>query len=50
MVIGIAATFFLAGTPIEEEKNEGKASGFGECFKLLGKPIVLLSFIGIMSM
>lgn len=27
MVIGIAATFFLAGTPIEEEKNEGKASG-----------------------
>ena len=48
MVIGIAATFFLAGTPIEEEKNEGKASGFGECFKLLGKPIVLLSFIGIM--
>ena len=33
---------------IEEEKNEGKASGFGECFKLLGKPIVLLSFIGIM--
>lgn len=48
MIIGIAATFFLAGTPIEEEKNEGKASGFGECFKLLGKPIVLLSFIGIM--
>ena len=26
MIIGIAATFFLAGTPIEEEKNEGKAS------------------------
>ena len=48
MIIGIAATFLLAGTPIEEEKNEGKASGFGECFKLLGKPIVLLSFIGIM--
>ncbi len=25
-----------------------KASGFAECFKLLGKPIVLLSFLGIM--
>ena len=48
MVIGIAATFFLAGTPIEEEKDSGNASGFSDCFKLLGKPIVLLSFIGIM--
>ena len=48
MVIGVFATIFLAGTPIEEEKLEGKASGFVDCFKLLGKPIVLLSFIGIM--
>ena len=48
MIIGIAASIFLAGTPLEEEKNEGKASGFVDCFKLLGKPIVLLSFIGIM--
>ena len=48
MIIGIAATFFLAGTPIEEEKDSGSASGFSDCFKLLGKPIVLLSFIGIM--
>ena len=48
MIIGILATLFLAGTPIEEEKIEGKASGFVDCFKLLGKPIVLLSFIGIM--
>ena len=48
MVIGVIATIFLAGTPIEEEKIEGKASGFVDCFKLLGKPIVLLSFIGIM--
>ena len=48
MVIGILATLLLASTPIEEEKIEGKASGFVDCFKLLGKPIVLLSFIGIM--
>ena len=47
MVIGIAATFFLAGTPIEEEKPD-KASGFKACFALLGKPFILLSFIGIM--
>ena len=48
MIVGILATLLLAGTPIEEEKIEGKASGFVDCFKLLGKPIVLLSFIGIM--
>ena len=48
MIIGVCATLFLAGTPIEEEKTEGKASGFVDCFALLGKPIVLLSFIGIM--
>lgn len=48
MVIGILATLLLAGTPIEEEKHEGKASGILDCLKLLGKPIVLLSFLGIM--
>lgn len=48
MIIGVCATLFLAGTPIEEEKIEGKASGFVDCLVLLGKPIVLLSFIGIM--
>uniref|UniRef100_UPI0040271807 MFS transporter n=1 Tax=Prevotella sp. TaxID=59823 RepID=UPI0040271807 len=48
MIIGVCATLFLAGTPIEEEKTEGKASGFVDCLDLLGKPIVLLSFIGIM--
>ncbi len=48
MVIGIAASIFLAGTPLVEEENNGKASGFVDCFKLLGKPIVLFSFIGIM--
>lgn len=48
MIIGICATLFLFATPIEEEPLEGKASGFAECFALLGRPIVLLSFIGIM--
>ena len=48
MVIGICASIFLAGTPIDEEKPQGKASGMGECLRLLGQPIVLLSFVGIM--
>ncbi len=48
MIVGTAATLLLSATPIEEEKQEGKASGFVDCLKLLGKPIVLLSFIGIM--
>ena len=47
-VIGILATALLGVTPIDEPKIEGKASTFAECFKLLGTPIVLLSFFGIM--
>jgi fucose permease len=47
-VIGILATALLGVTPIDEPKTEGKVSTFAECFKLLGTPIVLLSFFGIM--
>ena len=47
-VVGILATALLGVTPIDEPKAEGKASTFAECFKLLGTPIVLLSFFGIM--
>ena len=47
-VVGILAAAMLAITPIEEERIEGKASTFAECIKLLGTPIVLLSFFGIM--
>ncbi|MCH5311051.1 MAG: MFS transporter [Prevotella sp.] len=47
-VVGILATVLLGVTPIDEARVEGKASTFAECFKLLGKPIVLLSFLGIM--
>ena len=47
-VVGVLATLLLFITPIEEQKIEGKASSFADCFKLLGTPIVLLSFLGIM--
>ncbi len=47
-VVGLLATLLLAVTPIEEEQPQGEASGFADCLKLLGQPIVLLSFIGIM--
>ena len=46
--IGILATLFLYYTKIEEKPIEGKTSSFWECFKLLGTPIVLLSFLSIM--
>lgn len=52
-IIGVLATVLLAVTPIKREvKNHGEYMSVGHqfkaCFKLLGKPIVLLSFIGIM--
>ena len=47
-VVGILAAALLAVTPIEEEHITGNASTFAECLKLLGTPIVLLSFFGIM--
>ena len=47
-VIGMVATLWLGMTHIEEEPIEGKASGFADCLKMLGSPIILFSFIGIM--
>ena len=47
LVMGIFATLLLAGTPIEEEPVD-QASSVTSCLRLLGKPVVLLSFIGIM--
>ena len=47
-VVGILATALLWVTPIQEEMQEGKSSSFMDCIKLLGTPIVLLSFLGIM--
>jgi len=46
-VIGVSAVAFLGATPIEEEKPD-KASGVGECMKLLGRTFILLCFLGIM--
>lgn len=55
MIIGIIATLLLASTPIEEEtdlvdENESNSvvKNFSSAFKMLGTPIVLLSFLGIM--
>lgn len=47
MVIAVLAIVMLSATPIEEEQPD-KASGFVACFSLLAKPVILLSFIGIM--
>lgn len=43
-VIAVIAMWF---TRIEEEKEPGKGSSFADCFRLLGIPVILLSFIGI---
>lgn len=43
-LLSIAA---LGATPIREEKPD-KASGVKECVKLLGRPFILLCFVGIM--
>ena len=48
MVVGTLATLWLYVTRIDEQPIEGKPSTYVECFKLLGTPIVLLSFLGIM--
>lgn len=47
-VVGVLASALLWVTPIHEEMTEGKSSSFVDCFRLLGKPIVLLSFLAIM--
>ncbi|MBO4819850.1 MAG: MFS transporter [Prevotella sp.] len=47
-IVGILAVLLLWSTPIQEEMSEGKSSSFMDCLRLLGKPIVLLSFLAIM--
>ena len=47
MIIGIAASILLVSTPIEEESSD-KASSVVDCVKLLSRPVILLSFLGIM--
>ena len=48
LIIGVIATLALYGTSIEEEPIEGKPSSVMDCVKLLGRPMVLLCFLGIM--
>ena len=47
MAIAVVAVLWLGATHIDEEPQD-KASGFIDCLKLLGKPFILLSFLGIM--
>ena len=52
-VVGALSTLLLLSTPIEEPMmavGDKKSVGqqFADCFRLLAKPIVLLSFLGIM--
>ena len=47
MIIAVFAIVLLGMTPIEEEQQD-KASSFKECVTLLGRPFILLSFVGIM--
>lgn len=46
-VICLLSLAALGATPIHEEKPD-KVSGIGECVRLLGRPFILLCFIGIM--
>ncbi len=46
-VVSVLAVTALGATPIEEEQPD-KASGVKECVKLLGRPFIMLCFIGIM--
>lgn len=46
-VVSVLSVSVLAATPIEEERPD-KASGVGECLRLLGRPFILLCFLGIM--
>jgi fucose permease len=52
-LVGVLSTALLWVTPITEEREKRREerdvfTEFVECFKLLSKPIVLLSFFGIM--
>lgn len=46
-VVSIMSIAMLAATPIREEATD-KASSVSSCLKLLGKPFILLCFLGIM--
>ena len=45
--VSLLSVCLLAATPINEERPD-KASGVMECLRLLGRPFILLCFLGIM--
>ncbi len=45
-VVGFLSISLLAATPIDVEKPD-KATGIGECLRMLGKPFIFLCFLGI---
>lgn len=47
LIVALLAILLLGATHIDEERPD-KSSGFVDCLRLLGKPFILLSFIGIM--
>lgn len=47
-VITLLSILLLGFTRIEEEKEPGRPSSYTQCLALLGKPFILLCFIGIM--
>lgn len=47
-IVSILAILVLGLVKIDEEKPETKPCGFVGCLKLLGKPFILLCFLGIM--
>ena len=47
LIVSVIALAWLGLTPIEEERPD-KASGLRACLSLLGKPFILLCFVGIM--
>lgn len=46
-VVSFLSISLLAATPIDEERPD-KASGIGECIRLLSRPFIFLCFLGIM--
>lgn len=46
-VVSFLSISLLAATPIEEEKPD-RATGVGECLRLLGRPFIFLCFLSIM--
>lgn len=47
-LVAVLSTLWLLFTPIVEEKQTGKTSGFGDCFSLLKDKTILLFFFGIL--